>query len=108
MQLEADVKDIEFTRETKKLDVKKADLEKYTGDYDLNGTTVKVYIRGENTLMVFVPGQTDYELVPVKIHEFDLKVIKGYSVRFEINEKGESTSLSFIQPNGIFKANKKK
>ena len=105
---EAGVKDIEFIKETKTTEVTKADLEKYVGEYDLTGVIVKVYIRGENTLMVLVPGQPDYELVSVKKDEFDLKIIKGYSVKFDVNEKGETTVMSFIQPNGIFKATKKK
>ncbi|MBK5270813.1 MAG: serine hydrolase, partial [Bacteroidia bacterium] len=78
------------------------------GEYELSGTTVKVYIRGENTLMVLVPGQPDYELVPTKKDEFDLKIIKGYSVRFEVDDNNEILSVSFIQPNGTFKATKKK
>jgi hypothetical protein len=105
---ETGTKDIEFNKETKTFDIKKAGLVKYTGDYDMMGTTVKVYIRGENTLMVLVPGQPDYELVPTKQDEFDLKTIKGYSVKFDVNEKGETTAINFIQPNGTYKANKKK
>ena len=58
--------------------------------------------------MVLVPGQPDYELVPTKTHEFDFKILKGYSVKFEANEKNEITALNFNQPNGIFKASRKK
>jgi CubicO group peptidase (beta-lactamase class C family) len=105
---ESGVKDIEFEKETKKMDVSKADLEKYMGEYNMAGTTVKVYINDKNTLMVLVPGQPDYELVPVKKDEFDLKIMKGFSVKFDMNEKGESTAINFIQPNGTFKAPKKK
>jgi CubicO group peptidase (beta-lactamase class C family) len=105
---ESDVKDIEFEKETKKMVVSKADLEKYMGEYNMAGTTVKVYINDKNTLMVLVPGQPDYELVPVKKDEFDLKIMKGFSVKFDMNEKGESTAINFIQPNGTFKAPKKK
>jgi len=105
---EAGVKDIEFEKEAKKIDVSKAELEKYTGDYDMAGTTVKVYINDKNTLMVLVPGQPDYELVPTKKDEFDLKIMKGFSVKFDLNEKGESSAINFIQPNGTFKAPKKK
>jgi hypothetical protein len=105
---EAGVKDIEFEKETKKMDLSKADLEKYTGEYDMMGATVKVYINDKNTLMVLVPQQPDYELVPVKKDEFDLKILKGFSVKFDLDEKGESTAINFIQPNGTFKAPKKK
>ena len=57
--------------------------------------------------MVLVPGQPDYELVPTKLHEFDFKILKGFSVKFDVNDKNESTQLSFIQPNGTFKAKRK-
>jgi hypothetical protein len=57
--------------------------------------------------LVFIAGQTDYELVPAKENEFDLKIAKGYSVRFEMNEKKEVLSLTFVQPNGNFKATRK-
>jgi CubicO group peptidase (beta-lactamase class C family) len=106
--LERAVKDIVFEKMPPSVKVGKADLQKYVGDYDLQGTTVKVYIRNETTLMVLVPGQPDYELVPVKKDEFDLKVVKGYSVRFEVTDKNEVLSISFVQPNGTFKASKKK
>ena len=84
--MEPSVKDILFEKLAPSVEVKK-ELEKYVGDYDLNGTNVKVYIKGEKTLMVFIAGQTDYELVPAKENEFDLKIAKGYSVKFEVNEK---------------------
>ncbi|HEY6502543.1 MAG TPA: serine hydrolase [Chitinophagaceae bacterium] len=106
--MEASVKDIVFEKMAPSVKVEKSDLQKYVGDYDLEGTTVKVYIRGENTLMVLLPGQPDYELVPAKKDEFDLKVAKGYSVRFEVTDNNEVTSMSFIQPNGTFKATRKK
>ncbi len=107
-QLEPAVKDIVFEKQSPSMKVEKGDLKKYTGDYLLEGETVKVYIRSENTLMVLVPGQPDYELVAAKPHEFDLKIAKGYSVKFDVNEKGEVTALSFVQPEGTFKATRKK
>ena len=39
--------------------------------------------------------------------EFNLKGLSGYSVRFTIDKKGNVTKLEFIQPNGIFTAEKK-
>lgn len=105
IRLEPAVKDILFERLAP--EVSSAELKKYTGDYDLSGTNVKVYIKGENTLMVLIPGQPDYELVPAKKDEFDLKIVKGYSVRFEVNPQNKVLSLTFVQPNGNFKATKK-
>ena len=102
--MEQTVKDILFERLAPA--IVKAELQKYVGDYDLTGTNVKVYIKGDKTLMVFIPGQTDYELVPAKKDEFDLKIAKGYSVKFDV-EQNKVLSMTFIQPNGNFKANKK-
>ena len=107
VKMEPAVKEIVFEKLPPAFNVEKKDLEKYLGDYELGAVTVKVYIRGESTLMVLVPGQPDYELVPTKKDEFNLKVMKGYSVKFDVNEKGETSGMSFIQPNGTFKAKKK-
>ena len=68
----------------------------------------KFYIKGEKTLYAFIEGQPEYELVPTDKNKFVLKALSGYSVQFEENEKGEIISASFIQPNGTFKASKKK
>jgi hypothetical protein len=45
--------------------------------------------------------------VPTDKNKFDLKIIKGYSVTFEENSKGEIVAASFVQPNGTFKATRK-
>lgn len=105
--LEASVKDIVFTKEVEAIEIKKDDLQKYTGEYLLSGLTIKVYLKNENTLMILVPGQPDYEMVPVKKDEFNFKALKGYSAKFTVNEKNITTKLFFIQPNGTFKAVKK-
>jgi CubicO group peptidase (beta-lactamase class C family) len=106
-QMDASVKDITFTRVPPALALTKNDLQQYVGEYELGGVMAKVYIRGENTLMVLVQGQPDYEMVPTKKHEFDLKTMQGFSVRFELNDKGQVVAASFVQPNGTFRAVKK-
>jgi hypothetical protein len=105
--LEPAVKDIVFTKLLPAIKVEKSDLQKYLGEYELNGTVIKFYIKGDNTLMVLVPGQPDYELVPTKKDEFDLKGVPGFSCKFNMDEKNEPISVSFIQPNGTFTAKKK-
>ncbi|HEY0680598.1 MAG TPA: serine hydrolase [Chitinophagaceae bacterium] len=107
-QMEPAVKDIVFTRLPPAIELTKSDIQQYVGDYELQGVIAKVYIRGENTLMLLVPGQPDYELVATKKHEFDIKAVKGFSLRFEANDKNEITGVNFIQPNGTFKATRKK
>src|SRR4030095_12782079 len=97
---EGGVKDIECTRETKAIAVKKSDLEKYVGEYELQpGAIAKFYIKGENTLYAFIEGQPEFELVATDKNKFELKVMKGYSVIFEENAKGEVIAASFVQPN---------
>lgn len=100
--------DIVFTKLPPDIKVDNALLQKYTGDYLLNGATVRVYIKDGSTLMVNVPGQPDYELVPAGQDLFNLKIAKGYSVKFEMDEKQSPLSLTFQQPNGNFKATRKK
>lgn len=106
--LQGGLKDIEFTRTAKAKEISKSDLEKFTGMFEFApGNGVKFYLKGDKTLFAFLEGQPEYELVPVAKNKFDLKILSGYSVLFEENEKGEIISASFIQPNGTFKAKKK-
>ena len=107
VQLEPSVKDILFEKMPPSIKVQKEDLQKYVGEFELSGMTVKVSIQGKNILKLSVPGQPDYELVPTKKDEFDLKGVKGFSVKFDVNEKNEVTGLTSIQPNGNFKATRK-
>jgi hypothetical protein len=103
------VKDIEFEKEQKVISVNLSELKKYEGEYELApGMNAKFYTKNEKTLYAFIEGQPEYELAPTDKNKFNLKILKGYSVQFEENEKGEITSVSFIQPNGTFKAPKKK
>ena len=103
------LKDIEFSRTSKPKEITKEELKKYEGTYEFApGKEAKFYIKNEKTLYAFVEGQPEYELVPVDKNKFDFKIIKGYSVKFEEDDKGEIISASFIQPNGTFKATKMK
>lgn len=103
--LQDDVGDILFEKKATVVAVAKDDLQKYIGEYELAGMVAKVYLR-EETLMVHVPGQPDYETLPIGNHEFKLKALDGYSVKFDIKDN-KATAMSFIQPNGTFKATKK-
>lgn len=106
---EAGVKDIEFEKKSKAIDVNKTDLKKYEGEYELApGVVARFYTKGEKTLYAYIEGQPEYELVPTEKNKFDLKILKGYSVLFEANANGEIIAVNFIQPNGTFKASRKK
>jgi len=103
------LKDIEFNRMAKPKEMAKADLEKFVGEYELQpGVFAKFYTKGGNTLYAFIEGQPEYELVPVEKNKFEFKILKGYSVLFDENGKGEITDCNIIQPNGTLKAPRKK
>jgi CubicO group peptidase (beta-lactamase class C family) len=104
---EGGVDDIEFKREAKAIDVKKSDLAKYTGEFEISGMAITIELKDDH-LVLNAPGQPQYDLIPVKTDEFALKNMDGYTVRFELDDKKQVTALYSIQPNGTFKAPKKK
>ncbi|TWW00584.1 serine hydrolase [Chitinophaga pinensis] len=108
-EIDLGVKDaVHFSRTPKIAPLGKAALEKYLGVYSFGGMEATVHIKGEDQLMMNVPGQMDFTLVPVDKNKFALKEVKGFTVEFSVNDKGDVVSLTSIQPNGRFKADKKK
>lgn len=106
--IEPSLPPLKFERKPKPKVLTKEDLKKYTGDYELSGATVNVYIKDDKTLVAKVPGQPDYELIPLGNDKFSLKVAAGFYIQFEVNNQQETTALTFMQPNGNFKATRKK
>ena len=106
-QLEGGLKPIIFTKEITAKPVTAAELKKYVGEYALAGIVAKVYIKDNKTLFAVVPGQPDYELVPLGDDKFALKVLSGYYLQFDPQGASKITGATFIQPNGSFKAVKK-
>jgi CubicO group peptidase (beta-lactamase class C family) len=107
VQLEDSVEAIVFTKMPEKKMKEKSFLEKFVGEYVLGEMTVTITLRGENNLVLTVPGQPEYELVPYKGKEFNLKNLTGYSIEFVMNEAGKVTEAKITQPNGVFTAKKK-
>jgi CubicO group peptidase (beta-lactamase class C family) len=99
---------IVFVKTPKPKEIAKEDLQKYVGEYDLGGIVAKVYLRNDKTLFLFVPGQPEYELVPVENNKFNIKSLNGFTIQFNMNDKKEVTELLSIQPNGTYKATRKK
>lgn len=105
MELEQGVKPIVFDRLPVVKPVSADSLKNYTGNYAVTpAVTVKVYIKADSVLYLFVPGQPEYELVPGDTDAFTLKNLSGYSIQFGRNSSGAVTDVLFIQPNGKFKA----
>lgn len=106
VQMEPALDPLFFKRTPEIVEVEKETLESFAGEYDLMGTTVKIFIKEENKLFALVPGQPEYELISVGDDKFNIKILDGYSVQFE-KDGDKVTGLKFIQPNGVFKAEKK-
>lgn len=105
MELGEPEKSTVFARSNPKIEISGDELAKYAGDYDLQGQTIKIYLKGK-TLMLLVPGQPDYETVSVGNDTFDFVIVKGYSLKFTV-ENGKATTVTIIQPNGNFTAKRK-
>jgi hypothetical protein len=78
-----------------------------TGEYALGAQTVSVTLQGDDTLILTVPGQRPYELVPRSGMTFDLKGLTGFSLEFKKDAGGAVAELVFYQPNGTFVAKRK-
>ena len=108
INLEPNTKAIEFSKVPKPKELTKEDLQKLVGDYDLGGQIAKVSLRNDKTLFLNVPGQPEYELVPVETNKFNIKSLSGFTIQFNTNDKNEVIEFLSIQPNGTFKATRKK
>lgn len=83
-------------------------FQKYTGDYDLEGTVVKIILKDNRSLFLNIPEQPDMELVPVSKGKFGIKFMDDYSITFAENDKGGITDMIFKSPDGEVKATRNK
>lgn len=107
IKVEAELDAIEFKHTPNTIEVDSSTLQKYTGDYELVGTPIKVYIKGNDKLFVLVTGQPEYELLAIDKNKFAIKVLEGYKLEFIEAEDKSIKELLFIQPNGTYKAIRK-
>ncbi|SDI59692.1 serine hydrolase [Winogradskyella thalassocola] len=107
MDIEGLVDPIAFKRTPNTIDVDAKTLEQYVGKYDLMGTEIKAYIKDENVLYVFVPGQPEYALIPTAEHKFNFKTLEGFKIEFLESDDKNINEVKFIQPNGTFVAKRK-
>lgn len=99
--LEPSVSEIVFTR---KPDARLSDpafLAGLAGEYVLSDETVRLDLKGDRLVLV-VPGQNPYDLVPSRGTDFKLKGLTGYTVRFVLGPTNEVEEVRFVQPNGVF------
>ncbi|RKE97943.1 serine hydrolase [Ichthyenterobacterium magnum] len=98
---------IVFDRTPLTINVNTDDLQRYVGEFDLKGTTIKTYIKNGDTLYLFVTGQPEYELLATDEHKFSFKAIDGFKVEFTPSDDGSINDMTLIQPNGTFKTKRK-
>lgn len=98
---------IEFKHKPNIIDVDIATLERYVGDYELSGTTIKVYIKNKSKLYLFVSGQPEYELLATDKHKFSFKTLEDFKVEFVESDDKSINEIVLIQPNGTFKVTRK-
>lgn len=96
-----------FAKMPKEKPISKSELAEFEGTFTIATTEIKIYTK-ESTLRMFVAGQPEYELVPTDRDKFSLKNINGFAVQFLRDDKGMINAINLIQPNGTFKADKKK
>lgn len=97
----------EFKHTPNIIDVDLATLERYVGDYELTGVAIKIYIKNESTLYLFVEGQPEYELLATGENRFSFRALEDYKVEFVESDDKTIKEVMMIQPNGIFKATRK-
>jgi CubicO group peptidase (beta-lactamase class C family) len=98
---------IEFKHKPNIIAVDPATLARYVGDYQLGGTTIKVYTKNEDTLYLFVAGQPEYELLATGPNKFSFKTLEGFKVEFEEAADQSIDVMILIQPNGTFRTTRK-
>lgn len=104
LKLEPTLEPLIFKRTPSEAAVSTSTLNTYAGVYLLSGTELKIFVKAEN-LMLLVPGQPEYTLIPLKENEFSIQGVSGYKAEFkEIEGK---LNLILHQPNGVFSAVKK-
>jgi predicted alpha/beta superfamily hydrolase len=84
------------------------ELQKYAGVFDLDSITLAItMLVKDNELWAQVPGQGDFQLVPVSPDTFGVKNMSGYEVHFQM-EGEKAVGFTSVQPNGTFKARARK
>lgn len=105
--METGVKDIVFERVADKAMKSRDFLLPLAGQYDLGSLIATVSLRDDNALVLAIPGQSPYELLPVRGTRFDLKGLSGYTVEFKKDALGKVADLAFYQPDGNYVAKRK-
>jgi CubicO group peptidase (beta-lactamase class C family) len=105
--LEPSVKAIAFNRIPREANISTDSLKKFEGEYSISSIVLTVFLSGK-FLHMTVPGQPEFTLLPVDKNKFALKGYDGFTITFVQDSKSSVTELISTQPNGTFKATRKK
>jgi len=106
--LRVEVKPDAIDDRPKAIDIDFRVLKQYIGEYELQGTSIKIYTEDNGTkLYLFVADQQPYELVPTGEHQFTFKISNEYQIEFKNPEKGMFKKLIATQPDGTYTAVRK-
>ncbi|WP_066756804.1 DUF3471 domain-containing protein [Sphingobacterium populi] len=94
----------EFARKPAAKEVSTKDIAAYVGQYIVGNMKITITAK-DGIIYMDVPGQKNYETVSQGNHNFKIKDLAGFAIRFEIDEtSARATNLYAIQPNGTFVA----
>jgi uncharacterized protein len=84
------------------------ELQKYAGVFDLDSIQIAItMVVKDNDLWAEVPGQGDFQLVPVSPDTFGVKDMSGYEVHFQM-DGNKVLGFTSVQPNGTFRGRVRK
>lgn len=101
--LEASAKSIRFERGPDANLGSPEQLAACAGAYSLLGQTLTV-VQREDRLVLTVPGQPPYTLVPGSHGRYRFEALDGFFARFERAADGAVEAVMLLQPNGNFRA----
>jgi CubicO group peptidase (beta-lactamase class C family) len=91
--LDANVKEIVFTRVAEKQMFEKPFLEQFAGDYDAPGLPWTIALAGNSALQLIFPGAPPRTLVPRHGTRFDVQDQTGMTLEFKRNSEGQIQEL---------------
>ncbi|MEM0995852.1 MAG: serine hydrolase [Bacteroidota bacterium] len=102
MPLEQFVDDIVFHKKPPQTLEDPEFLARLVGNYKEHDLTIKIFLEGEDQLVLQPEGQPKYLLVPWRENEFRTEGLNGYSVEFVEDKDGNFNEIILHQPNGDF------
>jgi CubicO group peptidase (beta-lactamase class C family) len=100
------VKEIVFVKKPDARLFDPAFLARFTGDYNLQGQTISIAIKG-NALVATLPGQPQIDLLPSLSGDFVFKQVQVVSIHFVSDDQGKVSAFELRQPGTVLTAKRK-